>query len=199
MKKIISLSVLFVILLVFSGTWLFLSQFPKHELATFSASIGNAEDCESGGSDKFLNVGNLLWWYFQLPGVSQSFVDEGNNFVGSAFNAMICKQGQPGYAENTRRIRRLVLHGMQYGQSIDFVGENRFSLMHGAVINSDLSLIRFLVSEGADPATLTRYDAVWKRIAYGKKTPYEFALGLRDHDWPVSDDVVAFLQDLEPK
>jgi hypothetical protein len=196
-KKFIALGLLFVIFLAFSGALLFLKQFPDRELATISASVGNPDDCEIGGSSKVKGVGDFVWWYFNLPGVSQSYIDAGNSFVAAAFDALICKQEQAGYAENLRRIKRLVLHGKQFGESVDAHGENRFSLLHGAVINSDLSLMKFLLDQGADVSSLTADDAVWWSKNYGNKTAYQLALALRDNQWPVSDEVVAFLKKAE--
>lgn len=190
MKKAIILGLLFIVLLVFSGAFLFLKQFPDRELATISASVGNVDDCGIGGSSKVKGVGDFIWWYFNLPGVSQAYIDEGNSFVAAAFDALICEPGQAGYAENLQRIKRLVLHGKRYGESIDAHGENRFSLLHGAVIKGDVSLIRFLIEEGADVTALTASDAVWYAKAYGNMTALQLARALRENDWPVSDEVI---------
>ena len=190
MKKAIILGLLFIILLVFSGAFLFLKQFPDRELATISASVGNADDCGIGGSSKVKGVGDFIWWYFNLPGVSQAYIDEGNSFVAAAFDALVCEPGQAGYAENMRRIKRLVLHGKQYGESIDAHGENRFSLLHGALIKGDTALISFLIEEGADVSALTSSDAVWYAKAYGDMTAMQLAQALRENDWPVSDEVI---------
>ena len=190
MKKFILMSLLFVILVIFSGIVVMLKQFPDQELATISASVGNPDDCEIGGSSKVKLVGNFLWWYFHLPNVSQSFVDEGNSFMSSAFDALICKEGQRGYAENLRRTKRLVMHAKQYGESIDFVGENGFNLLHGAVIQGDLNLLKFLIEEGAEISATTATDAVWYAKSYDNKTAYQLALALRENDWPVSDEII---------
>ena len=190
MKKVIILGLLFIFLLVFSGAFLFLKQFSDRELATISASVGNADDCEIGGSSKVMGVGDFIWWYFNLPGISQSYIDEGNSFVAAGFDALICKQGQAGYPENLRRIKRLVLHGKQFGESIDAHGENRFSLLHRAVISGDISLIKFLIKEGADVTSLTASDAVWYAKPYGNMTSYQLALALRENEWPVDDEIL---------
>ena len=194
MKKTITLGLLFIILLAFTSAWLFLKQFPARELATISASVGNVDDCEIGGSSKVKGVGTFIWWYFSLPGVSEDFIEAGNSFAASGFDAMICKQGQPGYEENLRRIKRLVLHGKKFGESIDNTGNNRFSLLHGAVINSNIPLIKFLISEGADVAALTTEDAVWYAKAYGNMNSLQLALALRNNDWPVSYEVFELLE-----
>jgi len=193
MKKVIILGLLFIILIFISGAFLFLKQFPDRELATISASVGNADDCGIGGSSKVKGVGDFIWWYFNLPGVSQSYIDEGNSFIAAAFDALICKPQQAGYAENMRRIKRLVLHGKQLGESIDTHGENRFSLLHGAVIQGDASLIRFLIQEGADVSALTAADAVWYAKAYGNMTAHQLALALRENEWPVSDEIIELI------
>jgi len=194
LKKIIFLGFLFVILVIFSGTVVMLKQFPGNELATISASVGNPDDCEIGGSSKVKAVGNLFWWYFHLPNVSQSFVDAGNSFTSYAFEALICKEGQRGYAENLHRIKRLVLHAKQYDESIDHVGENGFNLLHGAVIQGDRNLLEFLIQEGAKVSSTTAADAVWYAKAYDNKTAYQLAIALRDNDWPVSDEIIELLR-----
>jgi hypothetical protein len=194
LKKVIILGLLFIILLVFSGAFLFLKQFPDRELATISASVGNADDCEIGGSSKVMAVGDFIWWYFNLPGISQSYIDEGHSFVAAGFDALICKQGQAGYPENFRRIKRLVLHGQQFGESIDSHGQNRFSLLHRAVISSDISLIKFLIEEGADVSSLTSSDAVWYAKSYANMTSYQLALALRDNEWPVTDEIIELIR-----
>jgi hypothetical protein len=194
MKKAIILGLLFIALLVFSGAFLFLKQFPDRELATISASVGNPDDCEIGGSSKVKGVGDFIWWYFNLPGVSQTYIDEGNSFVAAAFDALICKPGQAGYAENIRRIKRLALHGKQLGESIDAHGENRFSLLHGAIIKGDALLISFLLEQGADVTALTSADAVWYAKAYGNMTSHQLALALRDNEWPVSDEIIELIK-----
>lgn len=194
MKKAIILGLLFIVLLAFSSAFLFLKQFPDRELATISASVGNPDDCEIGGSSKVKGVGNFIWWYFNLPGVSQTYIDEGNSFIAAAFDALICEPGQAGYVENIRRIKRLVLHGKQYGESIDAHGENRFSLLHGAVIKGDALLIRFLLEEGADVNAQTSADAVWYAKAYGNMTSHQLALALRENDWPVRDEILELIK-----
>lgn len=193
MKKIIAWGLFFFIFLVLSSAVLFLKQFPDRELATISASVGNPDDCEIGGSSKVMGTGDFIWWYFNLPGVSQSYIDSGNSFVGAAFDALICKEGQAGHPENLRRIQRLVLHGKQFGESIDNHGENRFSLLHGAVISGDIDLIRFLIEQGADVSSLSASDAVWYGKDYGSKTSYQLALALRENEWPVKEEVIKLL------
>ena len=197
MKKIIFLSVVFIVMLLLAGTALFLKQFPDSELATISASVGNPDDCDIGGSSKVKAVGNVAWWYFNLPGVSQSYIDEGNSFLSSAFDALICKPDQSGYEENLGRVKRLVLHGKQYGESIDHVGVNRFNLLHGAIIKGDIALFRFLLKQGADPSALTASDAVWYAKSYGSQTAYQLALALRENDWPVNDEIIELLTTLQ--
>jgi hypothetical protein len=194
LKKIIVLGFLFFIMLVFAGAALFLKQFPDSELATISASVGNPDDCEIGGSSNVKAVGTVVWWYYNLPGVSQSYVDSGNSFLSSAFDALICKEGQAGYSENTRRIKRLVLHAKKYGESINHKGENGFNLLHGAIIHGDISLIKFLIKEGADVTSLTSKDAVWYAKSYDGLTPYQLGIALRKNQWPVSDEIIEFLR-----
>ena len=114
--------------------------------------------------------------------------------MSSAFDALICKEGQRGYAENLRRTKRLVMHARQYGESIDQVGENGFNLLHGAVIQGDINLLEFLIKEGAKVTATTASDAVWYAKSYDNKTAYELAFALRENDWPVSDKIIELLK-----
>lgn len=193
MKKLILVGFILITLLVVAIAALFLKQFPDKELVTISASVGNLDDCGIGGSSKVKGVGSFAWWYFNLPGVSQSYLEEGNSFLSSAFDALICKEDQPGYAENLKRVKRLVIHGKKLGESVDDVGENGFNLLHGAVIKGDVTFAGFLLDQGADPSAKTAEDAVWYGKDYQEKTALELAEALRGNNWPVSDEIVELL------
>jgi len=188
LKKTIFLISLFLILLVVSTAVLFLKQFPEQEMATISASVGDVDDCEHGGSTKFKGVGTFIWWYLSMPSVSEEYVKAGNSFLSPAFEALICEPEHSGYAENLKRVKRLVLHGLKYGESIDHVGENGFNLMHAAVIHSDLEFATFLLEHGAKLSVTTSPDAVWYGKAYDTKNAHQLALALRENDWQVSDE-----------
>jgi len=193
MKKILFISMVFLLLLALTISFLFVRQFPKHELATFTASVGNPDDCKVGGSVKFLGVGSALWWYFNLPGVTESFLAEGNSFLSSGFQALICKKDQAGYEENHRRIKRLINHALKHGEDINHVGEKGFTMLHGAIIQSDVKLAEFLLANGANPSTLSDKDAVWYGVTYSRLDAEHFIKALRENNWPVDDEMVSLI------
>ncbi len=199
LKKIILIGLLSFSLFTLLAAALFVRQFPDSELATFSASVGNLDDCQVGGSPNTMRAGNVIWWYFLLPGVSESYLEEGNSFVSSAFHALTCNPGDPGYEANLQRVKRLVKHAIKHGESIDSLGINRFNLFHGAVIRSDLEFAQFLIANGADPLAVTRDDAVWYAKDYGKLNAFQLAEALPTNAWPVSDEMMAYLQQLKKR
>lgn len=168
----------------------------KEHLAEDSASIGKTEDCLSVPAFTRYPWAHLSWLYFQLPGTTKVYLTEGNSFFLPALRALKCEPGEKAYSLNFERVKRNIHFGIANGESINQLDDRGFTITHWAILNNELELLKFLVSEGADLSVRTTSKAFVSVVEFPDMNALQFAKEVikRFKYKPPSPEMIAYIQ-----